>query len=554
MRHFVFFAFMSLSGGFCFSACPLGDLDGDCSVGVADLEIFAGFWLDESNGSANLDGVGMVDMSDLAIIAKNWGQAGCSLAINEFMADNQQTIESPDEAGEFPDWVEIYNYGTKAIDLAGFYLSDDIDISNMWQVPSGYASETTIAVGGYLVIWADGKPAQGVLHADFKLDADGEEIVLFSPDGNLIESKVFGDQFADVSYGRTTDAGQQWHTLYPTPGATNQGSIQYMVSSPEFSVNGGAFTGNLNFGLYTDDPDAIIRYTLDGSEPSPSHGYAYSSPITIDNTKVIKAIAYKPGIAESEVVTKRFVKLDSSVSTFTSNLPVILIENFAAGSVPNEPKQEAYMMVFEPGLGRTSTVDSYTLDSRIGIERRGSSTLNQPKGNYGFEIWDEAGDDKSVSLLGMPSESDWILYGPYTIDRTLMRNSFMYELSNQIGRYAVRTRFVEVFFNKDGGDISYDDYVGVYVLMEKIKRDSERVDIEKLEDADNAMPEIAGGYILRHDRASSDSTFYTSRGVRLINEYPKLGKITSAQKNWIKNYTQTFENALYSTNYTDPST
>ena len=148
MRIFVFLTILSMCSGFCFSACPSGDLDGDCAVGLGDLAAFASYWLDEVNGGANLDGVGSVNMGDYAILADHWGIVGYKLVINEFMADNEGTIEDPDEAGTYPDWVEIYNYGAEAVDIAGFYLSDDLSISNMWQVPAGSPSETTIAAGG----------------------------------------------------------------------------------------------------------------------------------------------------------------------------------------------------------------------------------------------------------------------------------------------------------------------------------------------------------------------------------------------------------------------
>ena len=107
-------------------------------------------------------------------------------------------------------------------------------------------------------------------------------------------------------------------------------------------------------------------------------------------------------------------------------------------------------------------MNSPTLGTRVGIKIRGSSTQNRAKKAFTVEARDDFGEDKDISPLGLAEESDWILYAAYNFDRALIRNALIYQLSNQIGRYAVRTRFCEVFVNTNGGALSYNDYVGVY--------------------------------------------------------------------------------------------
>ena len=85
---------------------------------------------------------------------------------------------------------------------------------------------------------------------------------------------------------------------------------------------------------------------------------------------------------------------------------------------------------------------------RSGIKTRGSSTGGQGKPSYALEVWDENNRDRDVSILGLPADSDWVLYAPFTFDRALINNAFVYDLSNRIGRYAVRTRFVEMYVNE----------------------------------------------------------------------------------------------------------
>jgi hypothetical protein len=135
-----------------------------------------------------------------------------------------------------------------------------------------------------------------------------------------------------------------------------------------------------------------------------------------------------------------------------------------------------------------------------------------------------------------------------------MRNFLSYNWSNDMGQYASRTKFIEVFLNTDGGGVSMSDYVGVYVLMEKIKRGKDRVDIEALAPYDNSEPEITGGYIFKKDKLDSgEPTFNTSTGLQLIYVDPNGHDITEPQKNWLGNYVNEFESALRGPNFRDPN-
>ncbi len=149
------------------------------------------------------------------------------LVINEFMASNESCFS--DDHGDFDDWIEIYNYSEEAIDIGGMYVTDDLtDLTNS-QIPTDNPDLTTIPSGGFLVLWADKEPEQGVLHLDdVKLSGDGEQIGLTDIDGiSLIDSISFDAQTTDVSYGRLPDGSDDWEyfgegfTSMPTPGAEN---------------------------------------------------------------------------------------------------------------------------------------------------------------------------------------------------------------------------------------------------------------------------------------------------------------------------------------------
>ena len=212
---------------------PTADLTDDCMVDISDLVSFTSQWLDSPGGSANLDGVPGVTLEDYAILSAQW-QMGCppiTLVINEFMADNKDFYF--DEAGDDDDWLEIYNFGAEPIDMGGMYITDSFSDPAPYQIPTGMPELTTVQAGGFLVIWADGEPAEGPLHASFKLAAGGgEDLALFDSQGLEIDSILdFGPQAENDSYGRMPDAGVQWQFFVhnsptpATPGHSNGGHL-----------------------------------------------------------------------------------------------------------------------------------------------------------------------------------------------------------------------------------------------------------------------------------------------------------------------------------------
>ena len=139
------------------------------------------------------------------------------LLLNEFLASNQNTIS--DEAGEFDDWLEIFNPTAEFLDLAGLYLTDNPQNLTKWSFP---ASGTTIEPGGHLLIWCDEDGVQGPLHANFKLSGSGEYLALVDVEGSgIIDSLSFGPQIADISYGRAPDGSDNWCPMTPSPGISN---------------------------------------------------------------------------------------------------------------------------------------------------------------------------------------------------------------------------------------------------------------------------------------------------------------------------------------------
>jgi len=339
----------------------------------------------------------------------------------------------------------------------------------------------------------------------------------------------------------------------PTPASPNGAGFPGVSAAPVFSHPSGTFQDPFTLSISSSAPGAPIRYTLDGSEPSATHGTLYTGPISIQTSNHIRARVLQDGLAPGPVLSRMYARLGSDLLGFTSNLPIVIVDSFGSAIAEDwwTPTLASFLEV-NPLTGRASASGAPQYVGRGGIRIRGSSSRGFPKKQYFLETWDETGADLEVSLLGLPGESDWILYAPYS-EKSLMQNNLAYEWSNRIGRYAVRTRLCEVYLRTGTGDVTSADYVGVYALMEKIKQDPNRVNIQELLPDHNALPELSGGYILKYDRLDpGDVGFATSQGFRFAYVDPKEEEVTPQQAAYIKGYLDAFEAALHGPNAADP--
>ncbi len=228
-----------------------------------------------------------------------------------------------------------------------------------------------------------------------------------------------------------------------------------------------------------------------------------------------------------------------------SNLPIMLIttdidpQTNLPAEIPDEPKVLGTMqLIYRPDGTRNyltdSTNESYlNYDGRIGIELRGSSSQALDKKPYGFTTLLEDDDsNNNVSLLGMPSENDWVL-NSLAYDPSMIRDYLSYTLASNMGNYAPRVAYIEVVVN--------GDYKGVYFLTEKVKRDSDRVNLKKIADDENSFPELTGGYIVKADKTTGGDEIawtmpnYGGWDTNFLHHYPKTEDITNEQDNYIEN-------------------
>jgi len=479
------------------------------------------------------------------------------LIISEFMASNDNTLN--DEDGDSSDWIELFNSGLTTANLGGWYLTDAATDLTKWRLPS-----VTLLPNAYLVVFASGKDrasSLSPLHTSFQLSGNGEYLALVDPGGNVISEYApdYPEQSTDVSYGR--DRANPFLLGYfvdPTPGAQNTPSGAGFAPPVEFSSASRTFTSPFSLTLSNASPNAVIRYTLDGSLPSAASPI-YSAPLTIDRTLEVRTRAFEVGLLPGPPRSEHFIRLDASVQSVTSDLPIMILHNYGGGSVPASGEQFVVMQIFDRQGARSALAGTADLSTRGRFRLRGSSTQGIAKGSFAFEAWDDFNDDKDIAPLGMPPESDWVLYAPNQFDPVLIHNSFMYELSNDVGRYASRTRFVEVYLKDDSGtpgSITSSDYNGIYLIIEKVKRDNNRVDIDNLEPEHLQAPEVTGGYLLKIDRPDPGDGGFGAAGQTILYVDPKEPEIETPQRDpqeqYIRGFMNAFGTALNGSNFADP--
>ena len=241
----------------------------------------------------------------------------------------------------------------------------------------------------------------------------------------------------------------------------------------------------------------------------------------------------------------------------SSNLPIVVVNTYNQ-AIPNEPKIYCHMGIIYNGTGnRNYMTDPYNeYNGRVGIELRGASSQSFPQKSYGFTLYDTNLVEVDSGLVGMPKEHDWILYAPYD-DKTCIRDILTYKLTREMDHYAPRTKLCELVLN--------GKYEGIYVIMEKIKRDKKRVDVHKLDSTSLTWPAVSGGYVLKVDWVNGNGGGgWTSPYPPLVNtngqtvyiqyDYPKDINIKPQQASYIHAYVDSFETALAGPNFQNLAT
>ena len=372
------------------------------------------------------------------------------------------------------------------------------------------------------------------LHTNFKISSSSETLLLNNASGNLVYQIIAENLPKNTSIGVSKTSGDIVSYSDTTPGYENSsqeylGSVQ---SEVVFSNQGGLINAPISLSLSGNTSEEVIRFTFGDNNPTET-STIYTSPIAINEDTTVRAQIFLDNYLPSSVSTETYI-LNTSNTTFTdSNLPIIIINTEGGAEILDEPKILGTMKIIQrPDGARNYMTDANTDDflnysGTIGIETRGSSSQALPKKPYSVDTLEDDGvEDKGVKLLGMSKEDDWVL-NSFAFDDSMMRDYISYQMARQMGQYAANLRYCEVVLN--------GEYIGLYALSEKIKRDGDRVNIAKLKDSENSLPEVSGGYLMQTDRVSAENpAAWYSNGAEYIHEKPNSDDITTIQSSYIE--------------------
>ncbi len=362
-----------------------------------------------------------------------------SIRLNEILASNQSILA--DEAGEFDDWVEVYNGSDEVVNLSGFYISDNAANPQKWQIPGDYPPATTIQPGGFLLFWLDDEPQEGPTHLPFKINAAGEDLLISAPDGTLLDLISFGQQAADISLSRLPDGTGDWIICpSPTPGASNSTSTALpLTDTPQASVTSGRYDAPFQLSFTSSTPGAQIRLRFDGAIPGESDSL-FTQPIDIQLNTVVRARVFAPDYLPGGVSAHSYllvaphsfpiVSLVFDPHDFFDSLSGIYSNPLTLAEL-EVPVHATWM---EPDGQIGFSVD-------VGAELFGSGSLTLPqkslllkaKPAFGaqeieYQVFPEIPQDKYKRLALRNSGQDWGI--------TMFRDAFVGSLGRELGDVA----------------------------------------------------------------------------------------------------------------------
>ena len=266
-----------------------------------------------------------------------------------------------------------------------------------------------------------------------------------------------------------------------------------------------------------------IRYVL--APPSPlgatlpepdATSPEYRTPIPIAATVILRACVFSADdTRRGRPTTAHYLQIGPDVAGFTSQMPVMVIDNHGYGPLEKDGVDHpSWLYTYRAGNPGSPVFGSPPdLATPLTATVRGSSSASFPKKSYNLKLTDAFGSKRAQPLLGSAYAFEkWALVGPWTFDRSYLHNSFIYTLSNRLGRWAPRTQLTEVFYNSNGDGLGQTDYDGIYILTDRIEINAGRLALAPLATSDLAAPAVTGGYILKLDLKADKISLIAGNG------------------------------------------
>lgn len=449
--------------------------------------------------------------------------AAQKIYINEILAANA-TVKV-DERGEYDDWLEIYNVDKNDIDLGGMFLTDNPEEKEKWRIPDTIPYLTTIPSNGFLLIWCDEDERQGKLHANFKLNSEGESIYLIAKDGEtIIDSLRFPKQYADFSYGRLEQTKELSYFLSPSPyHANGKSKITEVCPMPALKQKSGFYPAEISVEI-TVPEQCSVYYTTTGKEPTAETGTLYSAPVPITKNTVLRARAFKEGLLPGEIASATYF-INEKIS-----LPSV--------SVMVNPE---YMWKGEEGIYTNPFADmekpanfeyfsasgEALFSTQAAIKIFGNTSRNSSKQSFAVLAKDKFGDNRMQYAFfndkpHIKSVDGVLLRGDVTSGRgggdketagERVKNELMYHIIKESGGHADVQAYQPVVLFING------KYWGLYNLMERKGKDFIRNNHPEVKKMDmlnsDEMHEVEGDakhyldmlHYMEHNDLTADSAF-----------------------------------------------
>ncbi len=399
----------------------------------------------------------------LGSVAGSAVNAQSGIVINELQASNLLTAVDEDYHA-FSDWVELTNTGNAAVDLSGFFVTDDLADPQKWEIPQN----TVLEPGDYLLIWCDDQDTSMLeLHASFRLSAGGEEFGIYDPSLNLVDSVVFPEQWTDISYGRYPNGTTGWYYFpEPTPAMPNTTTAYSSgTRAPDvvISLAGGFYSSPVSVAVSSDGADEV-RYTLDGSIPDLGSPL-YQESFSLDSTVVLQARAFVEGLLPGPVASATyFVGEQTELPVAAMTLPPEYLTDPEVGIYVDEDINQ------RRDWERAAHIDYYDSEHQLAfsvetnIRLFGNSAIYYPQKSLAvfpdqaieYPLFPSRQGTEYQSFLLRSSSDDW----PYTMMRDALMQSLVQDrVSLDVQAYEPAVLFIN------------GRYFGIHNIREKLNED-----------------------------------------------------------------------------------
>ncbi len=423
--------------------------------------------------------IARISLLFLLTFLAGWLDATAQVSINEVCSSNQQVLILND--GSSPDWIELYNEDEAAVELDGYYLTDNPKDTTKWEFGS-----ISVPAQGFLIVYASGNDdtSGNPPATSFKLSQNGETLCLYSPNKELVDSMVIPFISTDLSYGKQTD-GSSTNLFFstPTPSTSNnssQGSDHIIAYPPEFSKIGGLFQNAFEFDITTNEPSGVILYTVNGSEPD-SNSFLYSEPLTVSSNSIIKAKTFKNGLLPSKTSVANYIFLENQTLPvvcltthpgyfFDTDTGIYMLGPNASSEFPYHGANFWSDKRVPVNLQWYDTYGRLGFDQDLGVQIHGGSiSRTRPMRSLRLLADDKYGKEEiEYSLFStkiLPKNKRFILRNSGSdYLKTMFRDGFIHNvfISNGLHVDAVCFNPVEVYLN--------GDFWGIHNAREKIDR------------------------------------------------------------------------------------